>query len=61
MDLEDLKNLISEFRDDAAKLSSLADFEQLRIKYVGKKGKVADLFEGFKKLGTEERKEFLKN
>jgi len=58
MDLKELKNLIGEFKDDAKKLSSLADFEKLRVKYAGKKGKVAQLFEELAKLGAEEKKEF---
>jgi len=58
MDLGELKNLISEFRGDAERLSSLADFEELRLKYAGKKGKIAQLFDAFAKLKAEEKKEF---
>lgn len=58
MDLKELKNLISEFKADAKKISSVADFEELRQKYAGKKGKIAQLFEVFAKLGAEEKKEF---
>ena len=58
MDLSELKNLISEFKADAKKLSSAADFEQLRQQYAGKRGKIAQLFEAFAKLGAEEKKDF---
>jgi len=52
---EKIKGLEEEINNFSAKTSD--EIEQFRIKYLGKKGIVTALFEEFKTLPTEQRKE----
>lgn len=58
MDTNKLENLAKEFADDLKKIGSLDDLENLRIKYLGKKGKLAELFGEFAQISPEIKKEF---
>ncbi|MBU2037202.1 phenylalanine--tRNA ligase subunit alpha [Patescibacteria group bacterium] len=53
----DLKELLSQFKDDLKKISSLEDLEAVRLKYAGKKGVLAKFLEEIKTLSVEEKKE----
>lgn len=53
----DLKELLSQFKDDLKKISSLQDLEAVRLKYAGKKGLVAKALEEIVSLSAEEKKE----
>lgn len=53
----DLKELLSQFKDDLKNISSLNDLEAVRLKYAGKKGLVAKSLEEIVNLSVEEKKE----
>lgn len=56
-----MEEAIATIRDDLSKemasVKSLADVEQLKVKYLGKKGPVQGLFKGLKDVSPEERPE----
>lgn len=53
----DLKELLSQFKDDLKNISSLNDLEVVRLKYAGKKGLIAEMLSDIVKLSAEEKKE----
>ncbi len=52
----DLKELLSQFKDDLKDITSLQDMEAVRLKYAGKKGLVAKALEEIVDLSMEEKK-----
>ncbi|MCC9166451.1 phenylalanine--tRNA ligase subunit alpha [Pontibacter harenae] len=42
---------------EAAQLTNAAELEQFRIAYIGRKGRIADLFDGLKQVAPEERRQ----
>lgn len=56
-----MKQEITALQEEAKKeielVSSLGQLDELRIKYMGKKGKLTDLSKGMKNLSAEERPE----
>ncbi len=54
MQIQELKK---EFDSDWQKISELKDLELIRIKYLGKKGKIAQAFQSLKSLSLQEKKQ----
>ncbi len=52
----DLKELLSQFKNDLKNISSLDDLEAVRLKYAGKKGTIAKMLEEIVNLSMEEKK-----
>ena len=50
--------LKEKFVSDLEKIDNLADIENIRVSYLGKKGSVTDLLKGMKELSNDERKVF---
>lgn len=50
--------LKEKFVSELEKIDSLADIENIRVSYLGKKGSVTDLLKGMKELSNDERKVF---
>lgn len=50
--------LKEKFVSELEKIDNLADIENIRVSYLGKKGSVTDLFKGMKELSNDERKVF---
>ena len=50
--------LKNEFETELGKAENLAELENIRVAYLGKKGSVTDLLKGMKSLSNEEKKEF---
>lgn len=57
MDNKILK-LKEKFVSELEKIDNLADIENIRVSYLGKKGSVTDLLKGMKELSNDERKVF---
>ncbi len=53
MDIKDLKNKIFV---DLTRIKSLAELEQFRVKYLGRKGEINSVFKGIKDLPIDKRK-----
>ncbi len=53
MNLEEIKK---EIEQDLAEISDLKNIERIRIKYLGKKGKITQAFQELKKLSLNEKK-----
>lgn len=53
-----IKSLKEQFEQELDKISSLAELENVRVAYLGKKGSVTDLLKGMKELSNEEKKAF---
>lgn len=53
--LDQINQITTEFFDELKKTDNLKTLEELRIKYLGRKGGFADLFEDFKKLPGNEK------
>lgn len=60
MDNKILK-LKEKFVSELEKIDNLADIENIRVSYLGKKGSVTDLLKGMKELSNDERKVFGQN
>ena len=54
--LDQIKQLIAEILDFSA--ATPEEVEQFRIKHLGKKGTIAALFDAFKSVPVEQKKEF---
>lgn len=52
----DIKNLKGQFNDELKKAESREDLEKLRVKYLGRKGKLTEILKNIPKLPVEERK-----
>lgn len=50
--------LKEKFVSELDKIDNLADIENIRVSYLGKKGSVTDLLKGMKELSNDERKAF---
>ena len=50
--------LKEKFVSELEKIDNLADIENIRVSYLGKKGSVTDLLKGMKELSNDERKVF---
>ena len=53
--MQDLEQLTREAESAIESADSLSDLDQLRVQYLGKKGKLTDLLKGLGKLPAEER------
>lgn len=51
-------SLKEKFVSELEKIDNLADIENIRVSYLGKKGSVTDLLKGMKELSNDERKVF---
>ena len=51
-------SLKEKFVSELDKIDNLADIENIRVSYLGKKGSVTDLLNGMKELSNDERKAF---
>ena len=56
--LDKINSIQSGFDEDIKKANSLDDFENIRIKYLGRKGSIAELFEEFKTLSKDEKPKY---
>jgi len=57
MNKEDIQKLQKEILESIASSDNLASLEQLRLKYLSRKGQIALLFEQFKNLDINTKKE----
>lgn len=53
-----IKSLKSQFEQELSSIKDLAELENVRVSYLGKKGSVTDLLKGMKELSNDERKTF---
>jgi phenylalanyl-tRNA synthetase alpha chain len=53
---ESILNITEEFNADISQASGLHALEEIRLKFLSRKGKVTQLFETFKTLPPEEKK-----
>lgn len=51
-------SLKEKFVSELEKIDNLADIENIRVSYLGKKGSITDLLKGMKELSNDERKAF---
>lgn len=51
-------SLKEKFVSELDKIDNLADIENIRVSYLGKKGSITDLLKGMKELSNDERKAF---
>jgi phenylalanyl-tRNA synthetase alpha chain len=56
MNLEDIKKLENEILESIAKATDSISLEDLRLKYLSRKGEITDLFEKLKGLEIEEKR-----
>ncbi len=56
--IEKVNEIKQKFKEQFEKISSLKELEDLRIKYLGKKGEITTLLKKIKDVPPEERKEF---
>lgn len=56
--LDKINSIKSSFDEDIHKVNSLNDLEAIRIKYLGRKGSISELFEEFKTLPKEEKPKY---
>lgn len=54
----DVNNIKNELKNAIDNVSSLVDLEQVRLEYLGKKGKITSFMQKLKDLSNEEKKEF---
>lgn len=54
---EQIKLTQKQFEQDYLKVSDLASLEELRLSYMGKKGKITDLMSNFRNVPAEDKKE----
>jgi len=57
MDQESIDNILKDFRQDLSSAKTPPKLESIRIKYVGKNGKVAKLFDEFSQLPIDQKKQ----
>lgn len=53
--VEEIENIKIDFGNDVSKVSSHEELEQIRVKYLGRNGKVSALFDKLKNAATEEK------
>jgi len=56
MNLSDLENLKKAFEEELNKVSSVLELGKIRQNYLGKKGKLAEIFQSFSALPLDEKK-----
>ncbi|KAB2841450.1 MAG: phenylalanine--tRNA ligase subunit alpha [Melioribacteraceae bacterium] len=56
--LDKINSIKSSFDEEIEKVNSLNDLEAIRIKYLGRKGNISELFEEFKALPKEEKPKY---
>ena len=54
--IEKLEQLKAQLREDLSAAADPQALENLRVKYLGKKGSITDLLKGMKALSNEEKK-----
>lgn len=54
-DITSLKTLVDEVKKEIADSSSLTHLDQIRVKYLGKKGQLTDMLKNLSQLSAEER------
>lgn len=55
---EKIASLKSQFEEQLAQVAEIAQLEEIRVAYLGKKGSITDLLKGMKDLSNEEKKTF---
>ncbi len=55
---EQLKVILEEAKEKLQQAGSIAEVDEVRVKLLGKKGKMTEILRGMKSLAPEERKEF---
>lgn len=58
MDLDNISETEKEYNEDAKKVESLNDLENIRLKYLGKKGEIASIMQKFREVPAELKKDF---
>ncbi|MFC3389628.1 phenylalanine--tRNA ligase subunit alpha, partial [Salinicoccus sesuvii] len=58
MDTAGITDVRKSFDDDISKVSNIEELQQLKVAFLGKKGKVTELMKGMKALSKEERPEY---
>lgn len=58
MDTAGITDVRKSFDDDISKVGSMEELQQLKVAFLGKKGKVTELMKGMKALSKEERPEY---
>ena len=58
MDLKIIEDAEKEYLEDIAKVDSSETLENLRLKYLGKKGLITDIMAKFREVPVELKKEF---
>ena len=53
--LDKINFVKNQFREDITSVKSLSDLEKVRLKYLSRKGSVADLFLDLKNVASDER------
>jgi len=56
MDLLDLENLKKSFEEELKKVSGILELEEIQRNYLGKKGKLAEIFQSFSVLPADDKK-----
>ena len=58
MELNIIEDVEKQYDEDSAKVENLQALESLRLKFLGKKGLVADIMSKFREVPVEQKKEF---
>ena len=58
MELDIVLNVEKQYDEDSSKIENLQELENVRLKYLGKKGLVADIMSKFREVPPEQKKEF---
>ncbi len=58
MELENINEVEKSFDEDANSTENLESLENLRLKYLGKKGKISEIMAKFREVSAEHKKEF---
>ncbi len=58
MELSIVSDVEKQYDEDSKNVSNLQELESLRLKYLGKKGLVADIMSKFREVPAEQKKEF---
>lgn len=53
--LEEIKSIRKKIEEESSKIADLKELENFRIKYLGKKGEITNLFENLKEVPKEEK------
>ncbi len=56
--MSDINNTLNDFNSQILKIGNLQELNDIRVKFLGKKGFVTEIFAKIKEIPTEERKEF---